>query len=178
MESASIAFCYEALRHCYHILGRERFRAETDYVMKCFDIPKQVEVAKPIVEDLPVENKVIEIKKENAKPILKKVKDAQHDETPKNEVIQVGAPKIEAPKIEAPKTEAPKIEAPKTEAPKIEAPKTEAPKNEVIEVEKTKWKRTQLPNEERCKRILPYNGGQCTFKKVDGYDYCTRHVNK
>jgi hypothetical protein len=162
MESASIAFCYEALRHCYHILGRERFRAETEYIMKCYDI------VKPIVEEQPVENKVIEIKKETAKPILKKVKEA-----PKNEVIQVEAPKVEASKVEAPKVEASKVEAPKTEAPKVEAPK-----NEVIEVEKTKWKRTQLPEKDRCKRILPYNGGQCTFKKMEGCDYCTRHVDK
>ena len=153
MESASVAFCYEALRHCYHILGKERFRAETEYIMKCFDIVKPVEVAKQNIEDLPVENKVIEIKKEHAKPILKKVKETQPIEIPKNEVVEVEAPKIESSKVEASKVEAPKAD-------------------------KTKWKRTQIPDEDRCKRILPYNGGQCTFKKMDGCNYCSRHGDK
>ncbi len=163
MESASVAFCYEALRHCYHILGKERFRAETEYIMKCFDIAKPVEVAKQNIEDLPVENKVIEIKKEHAKPILKKVKETQPIEIPKNEVIEVEASKIESSKIESSKVEASKIESSKIEAPKAD---------------KTKWKRTQIPDEDRCKRILPYNGGQCTFKKMDGCDYCSRHGDK
>ena len=134
MESASIAFCYEALRHCYHILGKERFRAETEYIMKCFDTTKPVEEVKPveIKVDKPevIEEKIIELP---AKPVLKKVKDVKPVETPKNIVV---------------------------------------------EEKSTKWKRTQLPDEERCKRVLPYNGGQCTFRRQDGCEFCPRHLGK
>lgn len=140
MESASVAFCYEALRHCYHILGKERFRAETEYVMRCFDnkpveekVSNIIHIDDTISKTEVIEEKIIEVKKESAKPILKKVKETKP---------------------------------------------VEVPKNIVVEEKPIKWKRTQLPDEERCKRVLPYNGGQCTFRRQEGCEFCPRHVGK
>jgi hypothetical protein len=131
MEAASVAFCYEALRHCYHILGKDRFRAETEFIMKCFDGGAAVgsgagAVANPVV--LP-------------------------------------APCAPAPPV--PTQPAPIKQETKPE-PKAEQPAKKS----------GKWQRTPVPEEERCKRILPYNGGQCTFKKVEGTELCTRHTDK
>lgn len=43
------------------------------------------------------------------------------------------------------------------------------------EARPTKWARKPVPEDKRCKRSLPYNGGQCTFKALDGKDFCSRH---
>jgi hypothetical protein len=128
MEAASVAFCYEALRHCYHILGKDRFRAETEFIMKCFDGAGGGAGTNPVVLPAPVAS-----------------------------VAQAPPVQPHHPIKEEPKPE-----------PKAEQPAKKA----------GKWQRNPVPEEERCKRILPYNGGQCTFKKVEGTELCTRHTDK
>lgn len=40
-----------------------------------------------------------------------------------------------------------------------------------------KWARKPVPEDKRCKKTLPHSGDQCTFKAVDGTDFCSRHTD-
>jgi hypothetical protein len=197
MESASIAFCYEALRHCYNILGKERFRAETEYIMKLYDTCGSTHVGpekvKPNVEE-------VAFVEDHVGNVLKNLLiETNNKSQPKNEVI-VEKPVVEEPEfIELPISSSIKPEEAKSKKKsKLDVPealqksvmpevslKPEASQNSVKpdvslkpEPTQSKWKRTQLPDEIRCQRILAYNGGQCTFKKEDGSEFCPRHINK
>jgi hypothetical protein len=143
MEAASVAFCYEALRHCYHILGKDRFRAETEFIMKCFDSAGGGAGggagANPVVLPAPP--------------------------APPTPPALPALPALPAP---SPPAEAAPIKEEAKPEPKAEQPAKKS----------GKWQRTPVPEEERCKRVMPYNGGQCTFKKVEGTDLCTRHTDK
>ena len=178
MESASIAFCFEALRHCYNILGKERFRAETEYIMKLYqdvDKSKVSSVEFPLVEEVAgnsLKNLVIEA---HSKSLLK------------NEVI-VEKPVDTDVSIDAKNKKKSKADKPEPSQSLIEKPdvcqtvsgKPETSQTKQIKTQETpaKWKRTPLPDEVRCQRILSYNGEQCTFKKDEGLEFCPRHKNK
>jgi hypothetical protein len=186
MESASIAFCYEALRHCYNILGKERFRAETEYIMKLYDTCGSTHVGpekvKPNVEE-------VAFVEDHVGNVLKNLLiETSNKSQPKNEII-VEKPVVEEPEfIELPISSSIKPEEAKSKKKsKPEVCQTTSVKPEALlksvvpetsQSTQSKWKRTQLPDEIRCQRILAYNGGQCTFKKEDGSDFCPRHINK
>jgi hypothetical protein len=166
MESASIAFCFEALRHCYNILGKERFRAETEYIMKLYqdiDKSKVSSTDSPLVEEdtgNSLKNLVIEThtksQARNEVVVTKPVEEQEFIELP---VVPVDSKNKKKSKAVMPEPSQSKIEKPEASTP-------------------AKWKRTMLPDEIRCQRIMPYNGGQCTFKKDDGSKFCSRHSNK
>jgi hypothetical protein len=189
MESASIAFCYEALRHCYNILGKERFRAETEYIMKLYDTCgstyAEPEKVKPNIEH-------VALVEEHVGDVLKSLLiETNTKSQPRNEVI-VEKPEAEEPEyIELPITPSVKQEAKSKKKIKVVKPE-EAPQKSVVpeisqttsvkseapqkpEVPPSKWKRSVLPDEIRCQRFLSYNGDQCTFRKEEGSEFCPRH---
>ena len=188
MESASIAFCFEALRHCYNILGKERFRAETEYIMKLYqdiDKSKVSSTDSPLVEEVTgnsLKNLVIEThtksQARNEVVVTKPVEEEEFIELPVVPVDSKNKKKSKAEKPEStpqmPEPSQSKIE--KTKSIKPEASQTLSGMPE--QSTPAKWKRTMLPDEIRCQRIMPYNGGQCTFKKDDGSEFCSRHSNK
>ena len=198
MESASIAFCFEALRHCYNILGKERFRAETEYIMKLYqdvDKSKVSSVEFPLVEEVAgnsLKNLVIEA---HSKSLLK---NEVIVEKPVDTDVSIDAKNKKKSKADKPEPSQSLIEKPdvcqtvsgKPEPSQslIEKPdvcqtvsgKPETSQTKQIKTQETpaKWKRTPLPDEVRCQRILSYNGEQCTFKKDEGLEFCPRHKNK
>lgn len=196
MESASIAFCYEALRHCYNILGKERFRAETEYIMKLYDPcfmyegPEKArhvteEQVSDVLKSLLIEtdntsqprNEIIVDKSVTEEPdfielpIAPSVKpNTKSKKKSRPELAQKSAP------AEVCQTTSGKPEAlQKSVVPKASLKPEASQKSVVPETSQSKWKRTQLPDEIRCQRVLTYNGEQCSFKKEDGSDFCPRH---
>jgi len=184
-----------------HILGRERFRAETEYIMKLYqdvDKSKVSSVEFPLVEEVTensLKNLVIEThtksQARNEVVVTKPVEEQEYIELPVAPVDAKNKKKSKAVmpeptqlKIEKPEASQTKSGMPEPSQSKIEKPEAYQ-KADVCQTKSgkpdetpAKWKRTMLPDEIRCQRIMPYNGGQCTFKKQDGSDFCPRHCNK
>jgi hypothetical protein len=40
-----------------------------------------------------------------------------------------------------------------------------------------KWARKPVPDDKRCKKTVPHSGDQCTFKAIEGTDFCSRHTD-
>lgn len=191
MESASIAFCYEALRHCYNILGKERFRAETEYIMKLYDTRSTVcnncyvydgpEKVKPNIEEVAlVEEHVDNVLKNllietNNKSIPRNEIIVEKPDTEEQEFIELPITQSVKPDAKSKKKNKPEVVTQKSVLPEAQKPEVCQTSSGKPEQTNTKWKRTPLPDEIRCQRVLPYNGGQCTFKKEEGSNFCTRH---
>ena len=41
-----------------------------------------------------------------------------------------------------------------------------------------KWARKPVPDDQRCHRVTPYNGGRCSFRAAEGTKFCNRHTDK
>ena len=149
MDNAAVAFCFDALRHCYHVLGKDRFQAETEFIIKCY---AKTEYNTNLFNC--------------ALPSLPSVPEAKSE--PEAAANQVVVPVEQKPEV---KSVAIKKPAAKPEPEVKQEPETETKKT-------GKWQRTPLPEEQRCQRVLPYNGGQCTFKKDTNSDFCSRHKDK
>lgn len=148
MDNAAVAFCFDALRHCYHVLGKDRFQAETEFIIKCYAKTEYntnlFNWSPPALTSVPLPETEVA-----ANQVVKPESEVKPEPAAKPEV----KPEIKSGAIKKPEPEP--------------------------ETKKTgKWQRTPLPEEQRCQRILPYNGGQCTFKKDSNSDFCSRHKDK
>lgn len=156
MDNAAVAFCFDALRHCYHVLGKDRFQAETEFIMKCYAKTEYntnlFNCTLPSMPFVPVEQKPDPEAAAVANQVIVPV-----EQKPEPEVKSVA---IKKPVPVAQKT-----------VPEVQKPEPETKKT-------GKWQRTPLSEEQRCQRVLPYNGGQCTFKKEDSSQFCSRHKDK
>lgn len=153
---AVLTFCRDSLRSCYTILGREGFKAEVDYLLRCYAgvgsgatevglVPRcqrpgdeQVSIfaaAQPAVGSVAASGAGCQRQEENA--VSRRGSDLK--------VAGAGAA---------------------TAATAVE------------ETPVSKWTRKAVPDEERCQRIAAYNGTQCSFRAVEGTDFCSRHTEK
>ena len=122
MNNPAVAtFCRESLRNCLIIMGEAPFRAEVDYLLRCY--------GGAAVADSGTAVSVAEEATAVARAAV--VAEAVNDSGAGDSAVAGD-----------------------------------------------KWARKPVPDELRCHRVTPYNGGRCSFRAAEGTKFCSRHTDK
>jgi hypothetical protein len=147
---AVLTFCRESLRSCYTILGREGFQAEVDYLLRCYaGVGVGVAAAAGVV------------------PRCQRPGDESVS------VFSAAAQPAASGGAGCQRQEENAVSRPDSD---LKGDGGGGGAKEVAAV--SKWARKPVPDKERCHRVTPYNGGQCSFRAVEGTTFCSRHTDK
>lgn len=125
MNNPAVAtFCRESLRNCLMIMGEDMFRAEVDYLLRCY--------GGGAVSDSGTAVREAEAVTAAARAAI---------------AVAAGGAGSDSGTVDSPAAG-------------------------------DKWARKPVPDDQRCHRVTPYNGGRCTFRAAEGTKFCGRHTDK
>ena len=132
MNNPAVAtFCRESLRNCLMIMGEDMFKAEVDYLLRCYGGGAVTDSGTAVREA----EAVTAVARASA-------------------VAAAGGAGSDSGAVDSAATGA------------------------SATVTGDKWARKPVPDDQRCHRVTPYNGGRCTFRAAEGTKFCNRHTGK